>query len=714
MNWQRWILTGALVAGLAGFGCGDDPVEVGNDDENQQNQNNDNQNNQNNDNQNNQEEDEFAEAADVWVGSDVTGEEDQPTPVPSGQTFGGRFDETTAEPVHSFAVDLPAGEVATLSIVDLESGAEAQSNQIVAAAAEYQPDAFFAPTPKLLLAEHHTEREFFVADTATHTIDVSVPGGEENGYIFEVTTEPVEVHGDLEVPGTTDGDLDDASIDVFEVNQDELTSVSMEVFAQRSPVESSLDAWLIVWDADNGQVPWDGTAQNDSQSEDVVDPLLDFDFEPDTDYYVIMDMYANHTDAAYEIETGLLDSSANNPIALGDGDEFDGRIESREAEPFFDYFTVTVDPGQFKKVTVVGDDELQPGMELNEDSDEEDMFAGADAQAYAVGDTAGATLGVGEDADDPVTFTVDVTDYRNLMQDPQDPEATFFGGDEYGYNISVEETTPEATEMESGDVASVELDTPGEIELVDVHVDDDQLLWLYGGLTTVPEVDDIADLDMVPVWAFADEHTLDAASVLHGFFWGQDQDYSVLMRDWAFRGDDEDYDTELEAYIYDAAAPDFDDNEVEMDDGNESFDDALDLSVPAHIHGEFPEPEDDGGRGFQQEPEEEADPLRYYFTIDAEEGDHIVAYTENGPNNPGILRLLDDDEELAADGTFYMEQVQEPASEQEMYYDAAVALQVEEDGEYVLEIEQYCQMGWFGMECFPGEVGVNVFIESWD
>lgn len=706
MKWQRLLIVGALAMGLA-VGCGDDPepVEVDSNDQNQQD------NQQDNEQENQEELDEFAEAADVWIGDDITAEQAPPTPVQEGEVFGGRFNENQEEPVHSFAVDVMGGQVMTVSIVDLESGVEQNLNQMMVAVAEMDEQSFFPPTPRLFSPQQHEQREFFVTETATHTVDVTAPGGEEGGFLLTVETEPVETDGTMDLPGTVDGDLDDATIDVYEVQTDELTSAVLEVFALRPPVDSQLDSWIYIYDTDTGRVPWDGNAESNAQSQDNYDPLLEFDFEPGTNYWVVMDMYANHTDAAYQIQADLLDTSVRNPMELGVGDSFDGRIEDRESASFFDYFTVTVDPGEFKKVVVEADGELQPGIELSEQPEEGEQATSQPVEAYAVDGVAAATLGVGEDEDDPVTFTVDVTDYRNLMQDPQDPDAEYVGGDGYEYTISVEDTSPQLHELDTGDSAVLSLDSPGELELIDVFVDDGYLLWLDGGISDFGDVDDIADLGLIPTWAFADETTLDDAHQLYGYQWGDDSDFNFLLRDRFFRGDDEDFETEVTLHAFDADAPDY--QSTDLSDGNESFGDAVALDVPAQIEGEFEEPEDDG-TGFQQDPNQEVDPETYYFEIDAEAGDHIVVHTKNAVNNISFAEILDQDEETLSWMGLYMEQRQEAQDEQHRYYDGAVVHPVEDDGSYVLAVEQYCQMTFMGPFCTYGDVEVNVFIASGD
>lgn len=722
MKWRRWLTISVLITALAAGGCGPDATEIepqqdqndnAEDNQQQDNQNqDDNQNddineianigdNQDDNDDNDNQREEFADGADEWVGSTTHAEHDLPTPVELGDRFGGRFN---VDGIHRFVVPVEGGEVLTLSLVDAEEGLEQQLGTMEARVAPDPGDdefaAWFAPPPRRFHPSSHDQRQFFVDETAEIEIEVYAPGGDDNGFILQTETSELDSGAQLQPQDSTEGDLADAELDVYEMSADELTSVELEMFALREPTSSQLDGWVFIWNADDQQPVVDA----DAQSQSVFDPLVDFDLQPDTTYLVVADMLENVQDADYRIDTDMLDSSPGNRIELSTDAEssFDGTIRQREGAPHSDYFSVTVESGEFKTIGVDGHDELQPLLQLSEETDEQQgMFARPDAEALSVDHRAAATLGAGEEADDEVTVEIDITDQRNVY-DEVDP---FLGGDDYGYTIEVESADPDTETLSDGDTHTISLDSPGDVERIDVHVDDGHLLWLDGGFE--PDIEEgasVLELDFLPTWAFSDVHTIDTPHVFDGYQWGFDETYEFLFRDYFFRGDDEDYETEVRVNIYDAESPDYDDNELA--DNNETPDTAASITTPASITGEYEEPDDSGP---MDDPDpDDYEPEIYYFDIDAEEGDDIVVHTENDADNYTFLSIVDDDGESLADGSTYMQQRQSGSGD-EVYYDGALVYEVEEDGSYILAVEQYCDQDW--MFCTYGEVAVNVFVD---
>lgn len=681
MKWRRWMMVSGLVVGLAVAGCGDDPQPI----DTNQNQT-DNDDGQNDPNQINQVDDEFAEDVDVWVGDEVTGEAEPPTSVLDDQTFGGRFDDDGG--VHRFGVAADAGQALTISGLDYESGLEEELDQLEIAVYPESPDQDAEPPRRTFDPSVHDEREFLVYQTANHVVEVQAPGGEDYGYHLSFDTAQPEADQDLEIPGTTEGDLDDGTIDVYDATSDEAQAVELELFAGRAPVSSDLDAWVFIWDAEAGELAGAGLAQ----TEDNPDPFVPFDVPADTDYHVIVDMDRNVADAGYELQAELLETSSNNPqvLSLDDVDSFSGTIREWQTEPHYDYFAVTVEPGEYKRVHAVGDDELEPFLELDEQTEDDGgFFDFAAAEAFAVDGESGATLGVGEEADGSVTFTIDLTDQRNVLEDELE---VYYGGDDFGYTISLEDADPEVLDVESGDEETVSLDEPGELALLDIDVDEDHVLWLDGGQEPEDDVENVWEADFVPSWAMADFWTLDGTQSFHGFQWTDQDSYEMLVRDALFRGDE--YETDIRVNAFDATAPDY--QQTDLSDGNESFDQAVSPDLPASIVGDF-------------ENEDAENPEVFYFEVELEADETVVAHTYNDPVTEADLTVLDDDEEVAAVGNLYFDQRQEPADEDEEFYDSAVAYRADEQGTYVLAVEQWCSP-LFGA-CDTGGIDVQVFVE---
>ena len=700
MKWQRWLLAAVLVSGVTAVGCGEDedPVEL-NEEQNQQDQNQ-------NQNQNNDEDDEFAEGVDVWVG-DETGNAEVPTHVEVGETFGGRFGFAGS---HHFSIDLDAGDVLTVSSVDFESDLEADLDSVAIDVVPHIDDGGMfqlgGPAPRTFLPSAHDAREFFVPTTDTYILEVQAPGDadEELGFVFETGVDNLEGQDGFELPGTTEGgDLDDGQLDAYDVSHGELVSADVEVFANRPPVMSDLNAWMYVWNETSGEL----VAQSSGQTEENPDPLATVDFEESADYQVIIDATENVTDAAYEIETELRDTSETNrfELSLEGDDSFSGLIQERTSAPFFDYFEVTVEPGEYKKVTVEGHDALEPILQID-DADAEDggLFGGGGpaVNALAVGNEAGATLGVAEGAESAVTMTIDVTDQRSLTEEDVSP---FYGGDDFDYTISLHESDAAASLVDTDEPITVDLDSPGELELFDVDTDEDHLLWLDSGVEDdIDEDDDVLDFDFLPGWAFADGDTLATTNPYTAAYWGDGEVENFMLRDEFFRGDATGYSTDIEFRSFDAESPDYQEQDLKV--GNESVGDAADLSLPALITGEYEEPEDDGTRMQQQE---EPDPETHYFEFGVETGDTVVVHTLNDPINESNLSILDDGDEVAT-SSLYLEQRQ-VAGEDEEYYDGAMVYDAEADQDLVLQIEQFCGQGLMGPFCDYGEIGVHVFVD---
>lgn len=714
MKWHRWLVIGSVCLGLAA-GCGEDDdngVQINQNQEqnqeqnqqqnqNQDNQNQDNQNqdNQNQDNQNNDEEDdEFADAVDVWIGAENENVA-SPTPVEVGETFGGRFSATG---VHYFMIELDAGDVVTLSTSDLESGLEDDPEQVEVHFRDYLEERDFItllPTRQLWVDEHD-EREFFVPRDGAYEFEVYAPGGDDNGFAFEASVDSLETDGELELPGTTEGgDLDDGRLDALDAGTEEDQSAALEVFAQREPVSSQLDSWVYVWDVTAGET----VAESTGQGEEIADPFTTADFMGDSDYAVIVDMGANVTDAAYEIESEFIATTETNPqpLSLDAVDEFEGRIEQWDAQAYRDYFEVTVEPGDYKRLTVEGDGELEPYIQASEEDQDPDNFftSPPSVDGIAVENDAGVTLGVADGASEAMTFDIEVTDQRNVFEDEEELDE-FYGGEDYDYTLRLEPSDATPWTLEDGDVETVSLDSPGDLERIEVSVPEQRLVWLDSGSDTeITEDDEIYDYDYIPGWAFGDGTTAATAHPFDGYLWSAEAEYSFLMRDYFFRGADAGYETDIRALSFDVEAPDYGD--ADLVDDNESLDEASEVELPARIEGEFV----DSGDG----QDDEIEPDVYYFSFDAEEGDFFVGHTENDTVMESALTVMNDDGDVLAASGLYMEQRQEGGEDEEPYYDGAVVYEVAETGTYYLAVEQFCS-GFSG--CDVGEVSIGLFLES--
>ena len=706
-KWQTGLFAVFVVVGLAAGCGGEDPDQ--DDNQNQQSQNDVGNGDRDagadvvpgddveddDDAGDDEDVDEFAEDVDVWIGSQVGNEED-PTPLEVGQSFGGRYDVDQGS--HHFEIELEAGDVLTIAKVEVE--AELGDSMGTLRAGLLDPAYLQGDVSvyRYLAPVEHDAREFFVPESGTYIIDAMAPGGDDHGFIFETDVETATSDGDFEIPGRLeDRDLDDGTVDIFDLvaDEEETTSLDLNVTAQRQPVSSQLDAWLYVWDVDSGEV----VADSPYLSADVADPQVLFDLASDAAYRVVVDMVANIDDGAYELDAELLDSSPTNPIELDVDDvaEFDGTIGALETEPYVEYFDVAVDPGDYRRFSVEASGELEPGLRVVEQTDGQPGQLPASADVLSVDGEAGVTLGVDEEAvDDPVVFRIELTDQRNVVLGQEELDG-YYGGDGFGYTARLEAIDVDATEVSSGILLSVDLESPGALQLFDVDTVDGELVWLDGGTSDrFTEGDDLLELDFVPAWAFFDETTLGATTPDDGYYRGDGSSQSIIYRDLFFRGD-ADYEADPRIMSFDIDAPDYTD--VDLDDGGESIAEATELELPARLSGEFDEIDD------QEEPQRRA------FDVDIGAGEQLIAGTENDPGMESKLTLYDSGGGEIAGSSKLMEQFQ-TGDDGENFDDHALVYEVGTTDSYTLVVEQECFEFIDQLSCDTGEVAVSVYVDD--
>lgn len=349
-------------------------------------------------------------------------------------------------------------------------------------------------------------------------------------------------------------------------------------------------------------------------------------------------------------------------------------------------------------MTVEGHDELQPTLELKDANAEDGFFgpAGPEAQGFAVDNIAGATLGVPEGAE-AVDFEVTLTDQRNRIEEELSP---YYGGDAFGYTIGVETSDVEIQEVDSGTVQTVALDSPGDLALFEMTVDEGHLLYLGGGTDDdgIDEDVDVTDLPYIPSWGFLDSWTLETVMPFDGMHLGDGDTRQFLLRDNFFRGGDSGFESEVRFITVDTTLPDY--GSAELHGDNADVSEALNVDLPVTIGGQFEYSDD-------QQQQEEPSPEIRYFTVETEPDDVLIAFTENGPNMESIISIVDEDGDEIEGSSYLMEQRE--AGEQESYFDRAMFYDATDGGEHIVAVEQYCGQSFQGAYCEEGDVEVNLF-----
>ena len=685
MRWRIWVLVGALSMGVA-VGCGNgDPV--GNQGDDDAGHNGDagpdsDASNQNGPNQQPQPGDDFAEGLDVWVGAQI-GNEDNLTELGDGQSFGGRFANSGE---HFFSIEVAAGQLIEVSMIAAESELEDELGDVtVSLTAPQGPGAgsmyFGDSIVRRMVPSVGTSRQFFAPRAGNYVLGVRAPGGEdeEYGFAFEISLEEVAADTDsFEFPGRTSSTLNDGAIDVYEVSPTETSSVALEVLAQQLPEPSELHPWVYVFDAAQGEL----VAQSNGQSQDLLDPQRDVALQGGGEYWVVIDMVEHVDGAAYEVVTDILATSEDNPKELSVAGEasFQGTIVERSGDYYSDYFRISVAPGEFKRLTLEADDELQPAMVVPE-SDPQTGFL-TPYVVLPVEGVASVILGVDAGAGQTQVFDIEVSDLRNLEAHDDAP----FGGTGFGYTATLVDADPATEEMGSGGQAQISLSNPGDLVEVRSLVQAGHLLWLDGGSQVILEPgSDASQLGFVPSWGLAGGSTLAGANLFSrdhstGYFIGSGAEQGFWFRDAFFRGG-AGYGSNVRLHQFDVGVS----NTTALDAGNTTVGSAASIDAPVRITGAFT-------------AEEMTDQQTHYFSLNLSPGDLVAVVTENEAGLETILTILDSTGDVLAEDRALMKQDGD---------DRAVAYEVDSGGQHILEVEQSCS----ATGCDTGQAEVVVVVD---
>lgn len=679
MKLWRWLIVGALASGLA-VGCGGDS---GSETETNQNQG---QGGDGDKDKDKDERDIYNETikgmVDVWVGAEV-GNEENPTPLEAGKSFGGNFN---AEGYHEFAVNLEGGSVFEISSLFVGEDLMGDSEDLLVVLEDEETGmrAFFP-----ILGE---KREFFVPGTREYSLWIRAKGGADTGFAFETATKELEVEG-ADFPGESQGDAGDGVVRGHSESFDDELLLLAEVFASRPPVESGLNSVLFVWDADGEEL----VGFNDDISEELTDSAVTLKAKAETDYVFVVDSFIN-TPAdlgAYELRVQEVASSADYPIALEIGGSYEGTIIEREGDYYRDYFSLNLEAGQYVKVLVEADDELEPYFSVADNKS--DMGRGVRANVLTSDDDqAGALLGVAADAGRGAEFVLSLTDQRNVTI-----EGASFGGDAYGYTITVEAVTPDVKTYALDSEEAVSFDEAGDVVLFELEVDDEVLVWFEADheVDQADEDTPVTELGLIPAFGMAEKTTVESAHDLMGFYLGAGDKGQFLFRDLFFRAGPE-FSTTMKLRSFDLSAQDFS-NELALADDTSTLESPSELSLPVKLVGEYT----------KESPEEEEDFEENFFKISLNAGETLVATTKNAPDMMSDLLLIDGEKKVVAGDRLYMKQYQAQEGDEEPYYDTALVFEAEEDAEYTLVVRPYCEELFIWMFCDVGETEVSIYIE---
>ncbi|TXD36788.1 hypothetical protein FRC96_08675 [Lujinxingia vulgaris] len=624
----------------------------------------------------------FEDEVDVWMG-DTANSADAPQAIEAGETIGG---ELVGAPQY-YELTLEAGTAlkVTVEAVDGDLAGEDTFGVTLQTVADEGNRALF-------YAEGAASREFFIYADGSHLLVPST--GEELSGAYKITTEVVELDPqEPTLPGVTEGDMSDGSIKVFEVVADLDGTLAAETSAQRLAPEGGVDTFLHVWDvAAEARI-----AQNDDFGDGHYDSQVFADITNGNTYYVIVDAYSNDADGLFELTMETYEGGSTEPVVIADGAEETGNIEARLVGTDIKAYSLTVEPGENFRVLVEADDALTPAIVAVSGPAGEEQQAGS---SLPVEGRAGMYVGVGADEEEGQTFTLYVSDERNLTEDAEP-----VGGEGFGYTLTVEAATRNAVSLEDSTSSAQVLADVGNVTWFDVVVPAKSIVSL--AVETEVAEDDFTPLVVsAAYWTFSP--AFGGEAVLYN-----DADEAVtmpvLVRDAAFRGAATTTYT-LNATFVDGTLPEGPTTYTFTDPLLTSADAEV-IELPAQVFGML---DSEAAAAI----DEEATPVQF-FSIDLVAGDVLVARTSRGAEAPEdeeeddpsttdtIVRLFEGDgttQILEAD--YYVGQ-----ADAETFF-SAFSYEVEEDGTYFLSVEPYCSASIFGVFCADGEYRLDVFTDG--
>ncbi|WP_230467174.1 hypothetical protein [Lujinxingia vulgaris] len=625
----------------------------------------------------------FEDEVDVWLGD--ANDAETPQAIEVGETIGGQLNGAA----QYFELTLEAGTAlkVTVDAVDGDLTGEDTFGVTLQTVADESNRALF-------YAEGATSREFFIYADGSHLLVPTT--GEEFSGAYKITTEVVELDPqEPTLPGVTEGDMSDGSIQVYEVVADLDGTLAAETSAQRLAPEGGVDTFLHVWDvaaeariAQNDDIDFDGGNY---------DSRVFTNITSGSTYYVIVDAYSNDADGLFELTMETYEGGSTEPVVIADGAEETGNIEARLVGTDIKAYSLTVEPGENFRVLVEADDALTPAIVAVSGPAGEEQQAGS---SLPVEGRAGMYVGVGADEEEGQTFTLYVSDERNLSE-----EAEPVGGEGFGYTLTVEAATRNAVSLEDTTSSAQVLADVGNVTWFDVVVPAKTIV----SLAVETEV---AEDDFTPLVVSADFWTFSPAFGSEAVLYNDADEavtMPVLVRDSAFRGAAATTYT-LNATFVDGTLPESPTTYTFTDPLLTSADAEV-IELPAQVFGML---DSEAAAAI----DEAATPVQF-FSIDLVAGDVLVARTQRGAEAPAdeeeddpsttdtVLRLFEGDgttQILEAD--YYVGQ-----ADAETFF-SAFSYEVEEDGTYFLSVQPYCQ-NILGMNfCSDGEYRLDVFTQT--
>lgn len=621
----------------------------------------------------------FEDEVDVWMG-DTANSADEPQAIEAGQSIGGQLNGAS----QFYELNLEAGTALKVTVdgVDGDFTGEGAFNVVVETMADEGRRALF-------YSADSATREFFIYADGAHQI-YSLPGEDTSGA-YKISTEVIELAPETPtLPGVTEGDMSDGSIKVYEVVADLDGTLAAETSAQRLAPEGGVDTFLHVWDvAAEARI-----AQNDDFGDGHYDSQVFADVTSGNTYYVVVDAYSNDADGLFELTMETYEGGSTEPVVIADGAEETGNIDARLVGTDIKAYSLTVEPGENFRVLVEADDALTPAIVAVSGPAGEEQQAGS---SLPVEGRAGMYVGVGADEEEGQTFTLYVSDERNLSEDAEP-----VGGEGFGYTLTVEAATRNAVSLEDSTSSAQVLADVGNVTWFDVVVPAKSIVSL--AVETEVAEDDFTPLVVsAAYWTFSP--AFGGEAVLYN-----DADEAVtmpvLVRDYAFRGAATTTYT-LNATFVDGTLPEGPTTYTFTDPLLTSADAEV-IELPAQVFGML---DSEAAAAI----DEEATPVQF-FSIDLVAGDVLVARTSRGAEAPEdeeeddpsttdtIVRLFEGDgttQILEAD--YYIGQAEAGT------FFSTFSYEVEEDGTYFLSVQPYCDSFWGMNFCSDGAYRLDVF-----
>lgn len=356
-----------------------------------------------------------------------------------------------------------------------------------------------------------------------------------------------------------------------------------------------------------------------------------------------------------------------------------GTVEDRGNDDYdLDFFVVEVEAGQTIRAEVTADDALQPIAILYQDFGEGFVFpiqSGSPVNGRAAVEFTHPTDGEAGD------YLVAVTDIRNVpADDSEDPENV--GGSDFGYTLSVSETTWTPTSATLPIDESGSIDDVGNFAWYEFDVAADSLLILQA--TT-------AASDFTPLVAIQNEAGPAVAMGSGGGVPIADAQTMVAgVRDAQFRGGvDYSFDASFQALDYGGVTF----NDVTEVEPNDQISEAQDLSadLPAAVAAST-----DGVDSTDFDSD--------HFLVNLQAGDTLGIITEAGADPAEladtVLIVLDP----SGNEVLFNDDYPDQAADE---YFSAGGFTADTDGDYIVIIEPYCTES----DCSGGDYTLNVFTE---